>query len=309
MKLIFCGTPRFAVPSLERLIGSGFDIALVVTNPDEPRGRGYGLEPPPVKTAALRSSLRVFQPAGLKDASVEREISSVRPDAIVVVAYGHILPRWMIELPPLGCINLHASLLPAYRGAAPIQWAIINGETLTGVTAMKIDQGLDTGDILMQETVPIASDDTAATLSPRLSDVGAGLIAETLRRLERNAIEARPQDHQRATFAPMLKKEDGHLDWSASAAEIERRVRGLIPWPGAYTRFRGKSLGIWKARPAEVENCLGPGELKLYGARLLAGCGGGALELLEVQLEGRRRMVARDFANGMRLRPGEGLGA
>src|SRR5690242_12334086 len=250
MHLIFCGTPQFAVPTLRRLLEANFTIDLVVTNPDEPRGRSYERTPPPVKTAAEKAGLRVFQPAKLKDLGAREFLSKFHPDAIVVVAYGHIIPPWMIELPRLGCINLHASLLPKYRGAAPISWALTRGERVTGVTTMRIDAGLDTGDILLQREVEIRDEDTTETLSERLSVIGAELMVETLERLERGDIEPRGQDHAQATLAPMLKKEDGRIDWSWTADEIARRVRGLRPWPVAYTAFRGKRLGIWSATPA-----------------------------------------------------------
>ncbi|HEV2500763.1 MAG TPA: methionyl-tRNA formyltransferase [Terriglobia bacterium] len=309
MRLIFCGTPQFAVPSLETLLARNFDIALVLTNPDEPQGRGYALKPPPVKDAALKAGLCVLQPAKLKGARTE--IESIKPDAIAVVAYGHLVPQWMIDLPPLGCINLHASLLPRYRGAAPIAWAILRGERVTGVTTMKIDAGLDTGDILLQKEIPIEDDDTTETLSARLSAQGAGLMIETLEGLARGEIRSHPQDHAGATLAPMLKKEDGLIDWSRPAMEVDCRARGLAPWPGAYTSFRGKGLKIWAARvadPLDAANSA-PGFIKIAGGRLIVGCGAGtALEIIELQIEGRKRIHERDFINGMRPHDGEYLG-
>ena len=263
MNILFFGTPDFAVPTLERLIAEKFAIDLVVTNLDEPSGRGYEVKAPPVKQAALRAGLEVYQPAKLKDPATVDFLSRYRPDAIVVVAYGHILPKWMIDLPRLGCINLHASLLPKYRGAAPIQWSLIRGESVTGVTTMRIDVGLDTGDILLKREVEIQDDDTSETLGARLSQLGADLMVETLRRLEHGDLEAQPQDHAQATLAPILKKEDGRIDWNLPALEIWNRIRGLRPWPGAYTRFRGKNLHIWAAsRPAAGETMpLDPGTL------------------------------------------------
>jgi methionyl-tRNA formyltransferase len=308
MRLIFCGTPDFAVPTLERLIAEDFAIDLVVTNPDEPSGRGYELKTPPVKQVALRSGLEVFQPARLKDPTTVEFLSRFRPDAIVVVAYGHIIPKWMIELPRFGCINLHASLLPKYRGAAPIQWALIRGETLTGVTTMRIDEGLDTGDILLKREVAIRDEDTTETLRERLSLLGADLIVETLHQLEREVLQPQPQDHTRATRAPILKKEDGRIDWVLPAREIWNRIRGLRPWPGAYTTFRGKNLHIWAAgRPGPGEPChLEPGTLVAEHGRLLVACGQGTLlEAKEIQLEGRKRLPAPEFLNGVRLLPGE----
>jgi methionyl-tRNA formyltransferase len=311
MKIIFCGTPQFAVPTLERLIADYHEIQLVMTNPDEPSGRGYETKPSPVKQAAVNAGLVVAQPARLKDESTVRLLSRFQPDYIVVVAYGHIIPRWMIDLPKLGCINLHASLLPKYRGAAPIQWAIARGESVTGVTTMRIDEGLDTGDILLKQEVPIGSSDTTETLSERLSGAGAELMAETLGKLGRGEIQPQPQDHSQATLAPILKKEDGRIAWTLSAEELGWRVRGLRPWPGAYTSFRAKNLHIWSAAPAAghagAEHP--PGTLLAERGRLRVVCGQGRLlELLELQLEGRKRLPVREFLNGMRPVAGERLG-
>jgi methionyl-tRNA formyltransferase len=310
MRIIFCGTPDFAVPTLERLIAEKLTIDLVVTNRDEPSGRGYELKAPPVKQAAQRAGLEIYQPASLKDPATVEFLARRRPDAIVVVAYGHILPKWMIDLPPLGCINLHASLLPKYRGAAPIQWSLIRGEAVTGVTTMRIDVGLDTGDILLKREVEIHDDDTSETLGERLSHLGADLIIETLRRLERGDLVAQPQDHAQATLAPLLKKEDGLIDWNLPALEIWNRIRGLRPWPGAYTRFRAKNLHLWAAaRPAAGETTqLDPGTLIADRGRLRVACGQGTvLELAEVQLEGRKRMATRDFLNGVKVASGESV--
>jgi methionyl-tRNA formyltransferase len=311
MQLIFCGTPDFAVPTLERLLAEKFAIDLVVTNPDERSGRGYELKSPPVKQAALRAGLEIYQPAKLKEPATVEFLARYRPDAIVVVAYGHILPKWMIDLPRLGCINLHASLLPKYRGAAPIQWSLIRGEAVTGVTTMRIDVGLDTGDILLKREVQIQDDDTSETLSERLSLLGADLMIETLRRLERGDLEAQPQDHAQATLAPILKKEDGRIDWNLPAMEIWNRIRGLRPWPGAFTSFRGKNLHLWAAsRPTAGDTMqLDPGTLLADHGRLRVVCGQGTLlELEEVQLEGRKRMPVRDFLNGVKIEAGEKVG-
>jgi methionyl-tRNA formyltransferase len=310
MKLIFCGTPQFAIPTLEKLLDEGFTIELVVTNPDEPSGRGYKPKPPPVKQRAERAGLRVFQPAKLKDPETQAVLSKLSPDAIVVVAYGHIIPPWMIDLPRSGCVNLHASLLPKYRGAAPIAWALIRGEHTTGVTTMKIDPGLDTGDILLQREVEIRDDDTTETLSQRLSEIGAGLMVETLQGIERGEIVPRPQDHGRATLAPMLKKSDGRIDWRLKAVEIGWRVRGLRPWPGAYASLRGKTLHIWSATPAIARAPAGlePGAIMAEHGHLSVVCGEGTLlEVKELQLEGRKRLSGREFLNGIRLAPGEKL--
>ena len=312
VNLIFCGTPQFAVPTLEKLIEEKFTVELVLTNPDQPKGRGYERKASPIKQVAEKAGLVVFHPVKLKDAFTQRFLRQLRPKAIVVVAYGHIIPSWMIELPQLGCVNLHASLLPRYRGAAPIPWTIIRGERTTGVTTMKIDSGLDTGDILLQREIEVREDDTTETLSERLSVLGAEVMIETLRRLQRDQIQPRPQDHQRATLAPLLKKEDGRINWSLTAQEVARRARGLRPWPGAYTSFRGKNLHIWNATeagsqaPVKAQIAGQPGTLIAQDRKLFVACGGGTmLEVKEVQLEGRKRIAARDFLNGVHLATGE----
>jgi methionyl-tRNA formyltransferase len=308
LSLIFCGTPRFAVPTLEALVPAGFPVQLVVTQPDRPKGRGLEVVPSPVKQSALQLGLPITQPDKIKNNDEFRaQLTTLKPDVIVVVGYGRIVPQWMLDLAPLGNINLHASLLPKYRGAAPIQWAIAQGETVTGVTTMRIDAGLDTGEILLQRQMPIAADDTAETLAPRLAQIGADLMVETLHGLKSGSIEPRPQDNSLASLAPILKREDGLLDFSRHALELRNRIRGFQPWPGAYTKFRGKSLHIWKAGLAD--NALPSAELYLNGDRMLVGCGHKtSLELLEIQLEGKKRSSARDFVHGYRPEPGEKLG-
>jgi methionyl-tRNA formyltransferase len=308
LDLVFCGTPRFAVPTLEKLVEAGFRVHLVVTQPDRPKGRGLELVPSPVKESALRLNLPVIQPERIKvNDEFRAQLTALRPGAIIVVGYGRIVPQWMLDLPPLGNINLHASLLPKYRGAAPIQWAIASGETVTGVTTMRIDAGLDTGDILLQQELPITPADTAETLAPRLASIGADLVVETLRGLEARTLHPRPQDNTRASLAPILKKEDGRIDFSRSAADIINRIRGFQPWPGAYTKFRGKTLQILKAQPAA--HAVPVGELHVLSNRLLVGCGRNtSLELLEIQLEGKKRSSAQDFVRGYRPIPGEKLG-
>ena len=311
MNLIFCGTPQFAVPPVQALIREGFTIQLVLTNRDEPSGRGYERRPSPVKRVAQEHGLVVFHPARLRDRFTQVFLSGFQSDLIAVVAYGHIFPPWMIDLPRLGCVNLHASLLPKYRGAAPIPWAIIRGERITGVSTMKMDPGLDTGDVLLQREIEIADDDTTETLSQRMSVLGAELLVETLRGLDQAEIRPRPQEHGLATLAPMLKKEDGQIDWSLTAEEIARRVRGLRPWPGAYTRFRGKTLHLWVATAVQAgtSSALEPGVLVAEGGRLWVGCGHSTLlEVREAQLADRKRMSARDFLNGVRLKASEKLG-
>ena len=308
LNLVFCGTPNFAVPALEKLVDAGFRVHLVVTQPDRPQGRGLELVPSPVKASALKLNIPIAQPDRIKSNDEFRaQLAAIKPDAIIVVGYGRIIPQWMLDLPPLGNINLHASLRPKYRGAAPIQWAIANGETVTGVTTMRIDAGLDTGDILEQEKLAIAPDDTAETLAPRLASIGSDLTVETLHRLQAGTAQPRPQENSQASLAPILKKEDGLVDFSRTAAEIYNRIRGFQPWPGAYTRFRGKTLQIVKARPATVATP--PSELQVLSDRLLVGCAPNtSLELLEIQLEGKKRASAQDFIHGYRPHPGEKLG-
>jgi methionyl-tRNA formyltransferase len=306
--LVFCGTPAFAVPTLEKLVEAGFAVPLVVTQPDRPKGRGMELALSPVKQRALQLGSQINQPDKIKNNEEFRErLGKIAPDAIIVVGYGRIIPQWMIDLPPLGNLNLHASLLPRYRGAAPIQWAIARGESVSGVTTMRIDAGLDTGDILLQKEIPIAPRDTAVTLAPRMAAIGADLMIETLRRLQSGTIHPRPQDHAKATLAPILKREDGEVDFQRTAQEIMNRLRGFQPWPAAYTSFRGKNLHIWSAQP--VECTAATAELLVESGLLIVGCGAGsALQLLEVQIEGKKRMPAADFVHGHQPRTGEKLG-
>jgi methionyl-tRNA formyltransferase len=310
MKLVFCGTPRFAVPTLEKLVEAGHALPLVVTQPDRPRGRGMEVTLSPVKDAAIRLGFSVLQPATIKNNLEFREqLTAIGADAIIVVGYGRIIPQWMIDLPRLGNLNLHASLLPKYRGAAPIQWAIASGESVTGVTTMRIDAGLDTGDTLMQREIPIATEDTAETLGPKLASMGAELMVETLRGLAEGRLHAVPQDHAHATLAPILKKEDGRMDFTRSADELFNRLRGFQPWPGAFTTFKGKTLQVHRAQPVKRAIELAPGEVAVEAAQLFVGCGQGTvLELIEIQLEGKRRMTAPEFVNGYRPKSGDRLG-
>jgi methionyl-tRNA formyltransferase len=321
MLLVFCGTPRFAVPTLEKLVEAGHSVPLVVTQPDRPRGRGMDVAVSPVKDAATRLGIAVLQPDTIKNnAEFRSQLAALTPDAIIVVGYGRIIPQWMIDLPRLGNLNLHGSLLPKYRGAAPIQWAIANGESVTGVTTMRIDAGLDTGDILMQREFPIRPEDTAETLGPKLASIGAELMVETLRGLEIGQVGPTPQDHAQATLAPILKKEDGRMDFSRSARDLFNRLRGFQPWPGAFTIFKGKTLQVHRAQPWQHTVKLTPGEIAVEGTRLFVGCGEGyskdrgrdkntdtALELIEIQIEGKRRMTAQEFINGYRPKTGDHL--
>jgi methionyl-tRNA formyltransferase len=306
MRLVFLGTPAFAVPTLRRTVEAGHQILLVVTQPDRPRGRGQHPAPPPVKEAALELGLPVYQPERVRRPEALERLRALAPAAMVVVGYGQIIPQSVIDLAPLGIINVHASLLPKYRGAAPIQWAIANGETITGVTTMRIDAGLDTGDMLLKASTPVGAEETAAELGARLAPMGADLLVETLAGLEAGSIHPEPQDSAQATYAPLLKKEDGVIRWSDSARAIHNRVRGLQPWPGASTTWRGQKLHIWKARALEEAQGTTGRFLRLKPPAVA--CGDGALELVEVQMEGRRRISASDFVNGQRLTENELLG-
>jgi methionyl-tRNA formyltransferase len=310
MKLVFCGTPQFAVPTLERLAAAGFNIQLVVTQPDRPQGRGMELTAPPVKQSALKLGLPVIQPEKIKkNEEFQTQLRALNPNVIIVVGYGRIIPPWMLELPPYGNINVHASLLPKYRGAAPIQWSIAEGETVTGVTTMLLNEGLDTGDILLQKEMEIREEDTSVTLAPRLAELGADLLVETLQGLEQKQITAVPQDHAQATLAPILKKEDGQVDYNRTAAVIHNRLRGFQPWPGAYTQFRGKSLKFISAMPEGTPSNLNPGEMRVGDEKLFVGCGSRTvLQLLQVQPEGKKIISAREFVNGYRPAAGERLG-
>jgi methionyl-tRNA formyltransferase len=308
LDLAFCGTPRFAVPTLEKLAAAGFRVHLVVTQPDRPKGRGLEVVASPVKQSALKLNFPVTQPERIKtNEEFRAQITALQPEAIIVVGYGRLIPQWMLDLPRLGNINLHASLLPKYRGAAPIQWAIARGEGITGVTTMRLDAGLDTGNILLQKELAIRPDDTSETLSPHLAAIGSDLVVETLRGLQAGTIQPRPQDHSRASLAPILKKEDGLVDFSRPASEILNRMRGFQPWPGAYTRFRGKNLQILKARVGA--GALPPAETRAVADRLFVGCAlDTSLEFLELQVEGKKPTSARDFIHGYRPKPGEKLG-
>ncbi len=307
MKLVFLGTPEFAVPSLEALVAAGHEVCAVYTQPDRPAGRKQEIKAPPVKVAAQRLGLEVRQPERIRRCL--EELAALAPDAMAVVGYGQIIPQAVIDIPPLGILNVHASLLPKYRGAAPIQWAIANGETVTGVTIMRIDAGLDTGDLLLQEATEIGPEETAPELSARLAPMGARLLVEALAGLADGSIHPVPQDHAQATLAPILKREDGLVDFRWPAAKIACRARGFQPWPGAWTWWRGRRFFLWKCRPAGVAPPAVPGKLFSHGRRLFAACGEGeALELLEVQAEGGKRLNSAAFLNGYRLEETDILG-
>jgi len=301
------GTPQAAVPTLRQVLNDGHEVVAVWTQPDKPAGRGNKVSFTPVKEFALAHGLSVFQPARIKNDEAKQLFASHDADLAVVVAYGRILPDEFLRAPRRGCINVHFSLLPLYRGAAPANWAIVNGETESGVTTMFIEPTLDTGPILLQRKTPIGEKETAPELMQRLAEIGAELLGETLARLD--DLTPRPQHDPDATFAPVLKKEDGLIDWSQSAFEIERRIRGFQPWPNAYTIYNAKGLTIWSAEPSTIANAT-PGEIVVAQRdELIVSCGDEtSLRLLEVQPEARKRIAARDFINGMRLKVGVRFG-
>jgi methionyl-tRNA formyltransferase len=309
MELIFLGTPSFAVPTLERLVAAGHRLLAVYTQPDRPKGRGGQMAASPVKETALRLGLTVHQPERVRRPEVVEQLRALSPEAMVIVGYGQIIPQSIIDIPPLGIINVHASLLPKYRGAAPIQWAVANGETRTGVTTMRIDAGLDTGDMLLKWETEIGPEENAVELGVRMASAGADLLVETLVGLAARSIVPQPQDNSEASLAPILKKEDGIIDWNWPARKIFNRARGFLPWPGAYSFFRGQLFHVWKARVIQEALPGEPGRLLPEKKRLAVACGEGtALELLEVQIEGRKRMSGEAFLNGQRLEENEALG-
>ena len=308
--MVFCGTPQFAVPSLKKLIPlPEFEILGVFTQPDRPRGRGQEVSFSAVKEVALAAKIPVHQPAKIRAPEIEEQLRALAPDAIVIIAYGQIIPARLLDIPRLGWINLHASLLPKYRGAAPIHWALANGETQTGNTTMRIDAGMDTGEMLLQNELSIGPDETAPELSARLAETCAELMVETLRGLAAGKILPRAQNHAASTYAPILKREDGHIDWNRTAQEIYNRMRGFAPWPGAYTEFRGQTCHLCGHPVSNAMSQEAPGTLLNKGGRLQVTCGAATvLELTHVKLEGRKQISAAEFANGARLRPAERFG-
>ncbi|MDR3586374.1 MAG: methionyl-tRNA formyltransferase [Desulfosporosinus sp.] len=320
MRLVFMGTPDFAVPSLRALVGAGHEVVGVFTQPDRPAGRGKNLKPSPVKVAAEGLGLSVFQPERIKTPEGIQQLRILAPDCIIVVAYGQILSREILQLPSKGCINVHASLLPAYRGAAPIHWAVMKGETCTGVTTMLMDDGLDTGDILLKQEVLISNEATTGEIHDELASLGGKLLIDTLNELEMGRLIATPQTGT-SNYAPLLKREHERLDWSRRATELHNQIRGLNPWPGAFTTFRGESLKIWRSTPflmtdkdIETEGFsktapFYPGQiLQVLEDSLLVQTGDGVLQLREVQPAGKRAMSAKDFFNGRHGQVGEKLG-
>ncbi len=304
MKIIYFGTPDFAVPSLQALIECGEDVIAVVTQPDKLKGRGHQLSQPPVKELAISKGISVLQPSGIRTPEFFYEMAKLTPDVIVVVAYGRILPLSLLKLPPYGCVNVHASLLPKYRGAAPIQWALINGDEKTGITTMLLDEGMDTGDILLKEEVEIYDDDNAYTLSRRLSLAGASLLINTLKGLKDKLISPTPQSGK-ATYAPPLKKENGRISWSLSAREIAHLIRGTYPWPGAYCYLNGEKINIIKVKVVPHNNKGTAGQIEqISGSDILVSTGEGVLAISEVKPEGKKIMSASAFMHGRHLKEG-----
>jgi methionyl-tRNA formyltransferase len=304
MRILFCGTPHFAVPTFIHLLAQpDIDIAAVVTQPDRPRGRGQQISASPVKDAAIAASVPVHQPEKIRSPEAQDLLKQLAPDCIVIIAYGQIIPAALLSIPKLGWINLHASLLPKYRGAAPINWAIANGETVTGLTTMRIDAGMDTGDMLLQEELDIAPEETAPELAASMAEAGAPLMVDTLRGIDSGKLIPRPQNSGEATYAPLLKREDGRIDWNRPAQEIYNRMRGFAPWPGAYTSFRGQTCHL-RAEPFSLSTLTGgaPGTIFREESQILIACGHATLlRLLSVKMEGRKQISSVEFAIGARL--------
>ncbi len=297
MRIIFMGTPDFAVPCLQKLIDTGYTVCGVFTQPDKPKGRGYTLVPPPVKELALQHGLTVYQPETLRKTEVQQQIKDLRPDLIVVVAYGKLLPKEVLEIPPMGCVNVHGSLLPKYRGAAPIQQTVLNGDTVAGVTTMFMGEGLDTGDMLLKAETPVGENETSGELFERLCRLGADLLAETIEALEKGTVTPVPQNEEEASYAGMLGKKDSPIDWNKTAQQVHNQVRGLSPWPVASTTYHGKQLKIHRTLVCPEERGV-PGSMREKAGRFFVCCGSGAVELVTVQYEGGKKMPAADFFRG-----------
>ena len=312
MRVVFCGTPEFGIPTLRRLLADArFRVLGVITQPDRPRGRGLAAGESPVRQLARQAGLEVFQPEKIRVPKAQQWLEAKATDAVVLIAYGQIVPARLLAIPRLGWINLHASLLPKYRGAAPIAWAIANGERRTGITTMQIDAGMDTGPILLRREMEIGAEETAPELSAQMAEAGAALVMETLEGLEAGTLRGEPQDKAQASYAPLLKREDGRIHWDITAQQIYNRVRGFDPWPGTFAQFRGRRVHVWgrpMAQAGAPADRAPAGSIRQAGSALLVACGEGSwLELTEVQPEGRRRMAAREFAAGARPEPGERL--
>lgn len=305
LRVVYMGTPAFAVPCLDRLVADGYELAAVVTQPDRPKGRGQKLSASPAKDAAIGHGLTVLQPEKIKTADFLAELTVLKPDVVVVVAFGQFLPKAILELPPFGCVNVHASLLPRYRGAAPIHWAVMNGETATGVTTMYMDAGMDTGDMILKAELPIGPDETTGQLHDRLSLLGAEVLAATLARVAAGTAPRQPQDNAAATYAPLLTRAVERLDWQSAATAVHNKVRGLNPWPGAYCLHQGRPLKVWASTPVPTARGKAGEVLAASDGGVVVACGSGALRLTEVQPENRRRMGAGEYARGYGLTAGE----
>ena len=306
MRVVFMGTPDFAVPSLQILLDHGYEVCAVYTQPDKPKGRGHKLQPPPVKELALQHQIPVFQPATLRKEEVQAEIRSWNPDVIVVVAYGKLLPKAVLDAPKLGCVNVHGSLLPQYRGAAPIQWTVLNGDKVAGVTTMFMAEGMDTGDMLLKAETPVGEEETSGQLFDRLKDLGADLLLETLQGLEVGTLTSVPQDEAQATRAPMLSKELSQVDWTKSAQQVHDLIRGLNPWPSAVSYLDGRKLKLHASRVREGSG--EPGKPFAQDGALWVYCGQGALELTEIQTENGKRMDGKSYLLGHPLQEGSHFG-
>ena len=309
MKIVFFGTPEFAAASLKRLIEDGHEVLAAFTRPDMPKGRGYKLVPPPVKEMAMEHGIPVFQPTKLKNGEVARQLREMGPEIVVVVAYGRILPRAILDVPPLGCVNVHGSLLPAYRGSAPIRWAVLNGEKEAGVTTMYMEEGLDCGDMILKMSVPVGENETSEELYDRLEALGAECLSETMKLFEGGKkAPAGPQDDSRSSLAPMLEKAMGKLDFSKTAQEVHNWIRGMNSWPSAFTKYNGKLLKIHRSIIEQQEGILGkPGEV-IDPENFVVACGKGSVRFTEVQLEGAKRLDAKTFLRGKALVKGKVLG-
>ncbi len=306
MRIVFMGTPDFAVPCLERLLADGHQVAGVFTQPDKPKGRGHHLQPPPVKELALARGLPVYQPATLRDGQALETLRALAPQLAVVVAYGKILPPALLAVPPLGCINVHGSLLPRWRGAAPIQWSVLSGDRQAGVTTMYLAEGMDTGDMILRRSTPVGPQETSGQLYERLAELGAQLLGETVELIAQGRAPRTPQQEEEATYAPMLTKELAAIDFMKPAAQVHNLVRGMNPWPVAHTLLEGQPLKVYAARLSEGSGA--PGQVLESRGRLVVACGQGAVELLELQAQGKKRMAAADYLRGHPLAPGTVLG-
>lgn len=309
MRIVFMGTPDFAVPSLDILVKNGYEIAAVVTQPDKPKGRGNKLTPPPVKEYAVNNNIPVLQPEKVKTGTFAQELRDIAPDLLVTVAYGRILPQEVLDIPPFGCINVHGSLLPKYRGAAPIQWSVINGDSITGITTMYTDIGMDTGDMLLKREVEIGKNETAGELHDKLSLIGAEVLIETLKELEKGTLVRIPQPADQATYVTMISKETGRIDWSKTMEQIHNLVRGTDPWPGAYTFYKGERMRVWRTELTDLEKTSKPGEiLEVKKEGILVGTGKGNIMLKEIQFDSGKRLKVEQYLAGHSIDKGELLG-